>query len=329
MSGSEGTKGIAAQTSRRNDTKRKFSGPNDIEPKRRQFHRSSNSSGDTVALPSPRSPLNNSLAPRLPGVHRIGHPTYHGQNFPPTQSRVHDPKREIPRTPTSTSLHRRILVINPTSDQRLTDTIRAGIRPPPGTMVSYYTTQDGPFTIDGAYTTSQSVQAALAPLIKHNALSGYDGFLVAWYSEHPLVESLREKTSRPVLGIFQASISWACLRNRRFGIITTASCGDTLDESVGRTIDSSSPKFRGTVSNQETGNVYGDRWITEAALKLVGDRKCRVLILGDVRILQSDQAVRSAVGKSAEVINPVRVGIHLLAGLIHCEQQTLGAEIYG
>ena len=63
--------------------------------------------------------------------------------------------------------------------------------------------------------------AALAPLIQQNALAAHDGFLVACYSAHPLVESLRENTSRPVVGIFQASIFWALSLGGRFGIITT------------------------------------------------------------------------------------------------------------
>ena len=79
----------------------------------------------------------------------------------------------------------------------------------------------------------------------------------------------------------------------------------------------------------QTSNNVAQRWITEAALKLVRDEDCDVLILGNARIIWSEQAVRDVVGTHVTIINPVTAGIHMLAGLIHSGQQTSGAGIYG
>jgi len=109
----------------------------------------------------------NSIPPRLPGIHPVGNgdpltvsispPTFHRQTFPPTESPVQVPVREIPRTPNGSPLFRRILVINPNNNFDRSETVRATIRPPPGTMVQYCTTEDGPSIIDGVYTSSKSV----------------------------------------------------------------------------------------------------------------------------------------------------------------------------
>lgn len=252
-----------------------------------------------------------------------------------------------PPTPTSTSAaprlpnqlppFRRILVINPNNSIGMSNTLRTMVRPPPGTMVQYYTSADGPASIDGARTSLQSAAAALGPLIQSNALAGHDGFLVACYSAHPLVECLREMTSKPVMGIFQASIFWALSLGGRFGIVTTNQRWDyILTKSVHDLIGSNPSFARVICTGYSAAEVHGEtnknpvqRAMAEAAQKLVRDDHCDIIILGCAGMTGLEQTVRDAVGKHVTIIDAVVAGVHMLAGLIHAGQQTSGAGVYG
>jgi len=219
----------------------------------------------------------------------------------------------------------------------MTNTLRTMVRPPPGTMVQYYTSADGPASIDGARTSLQSAAAALPPLIQSNALSGHEGFLVACYSAHPLVECLRELTSKPVMGIFQASIFWALSLGGRFGIVTTNQRWDyILTKSVHDLIGSNPSFARVICTGYSAAEVHGDanknqveRAMAEAAQKLVRDDHCDIIILGCAGMTGLEQTVRNAVGKHVTIIDAVVAGVHMLAGLIHGGQQTSGAGVYG
>jgi Asp/Glu/hydantoin racemase len=204
-------------------------------------------------------------------------------------------------------------------------------------MVQYYTSADGPRSIDGAQTSIQSTAAALGPLIHGNALAGHDGFLVACYSAHPLVECLREMTSKPVMGIFQASIFWALSLGGRFGIVTTNQRWDyILTKSVHDLIGSNPSFARVICTGYSAADVHGDlhrnqvqRAMAEAAQKLVRDDHCDIIILGCAGMTGLEQTVRDAVGKNVTIVDGVLAGVHMLAGLIHSGQQTSGAGVYG
>jgi Asp/Glu/hydantoin racemase len=204
-------------------------------------------------------------------------------------------------------------------------------------MVQYYTTADGPSSIDGVRTSIQSTAAALGPLIQGNALAGHDGFLVACYSAHPLVECLREMTSKPVMGIFQASIFWALSLGGRFGIVTTNQRWDyILTKSVHDLIGSNPSFSRVVCTGYSAAEVHGDsnrnqvqRAMADAAQKLVREDHCDIIILGCAGMTGLEQTVRDAVGKNVTIIDGVVAGVHMLAGLIHSGQQTSGAGAYG
>jgi len=244
----------------------------------------------------------------------------------------------VPRPPqTQLPPFRRILVINPNRSVEMTNSIREMVRPPPGTMVQYYTSADGPSSIDGVRTSVQSTMAALHPLIAGNALSGHDGFLVACYSAHPLIECLREMTSKPVMGIFQASIFWALSLGGRFGIVTTNQRWDyILTKSVHDLIGSNPAFARVVCTGYTAAEVHGasnrnqvQRAMAEAAQKLVKEDQCDAIILGCAGMTGLEQTIREVVGKHVTIIDGVVAGVHMLAGIIHAGQRTSQAGVYG
>jgi Asp/Glu/hydantoin racemase len=62
-------------------------------------------------------------------------------------------------------------------------------------------------------------------------LDQHDGFLVACYSDHPLVWTLQQSTQKPVVGIFQASVAISLqliFRHQTFGIVSTGDVWEGL-----------------------------------------------------------------------------------------------------
>lgn len=219
----------------------------------------------------------------------------------------------------------------------MSNTLRTMVRPPPGTMVQYYTTADGPRSIDGASTSIQSTAAALGPIVHGNALNGHDGFLVACFSAHPLVECLRELTVKPVMGIFQASIFWALSLGGRFGIVTTNQRWDyILTKSVHDLIGSNPSFARVICTGYSAAELHSDanrngvqRAMAEAAQKLVQEDHCDVIILGCAGMTGLEQTVREAVGTKVTIVDAVIAGVHMLASMIHAGKETSRAGAYG
>ena len=338
--------------------KRKFSALDGKETNETSSENSASSQGDTTRPPSvsppsiypPPPPI--SIPPRsttTTGIihppHSLNHPSplvglpFHSV-FPPTMSQPASPTQApiaVPRPPAQMPPFRRILVINPNKSIEMSNTLRTMVRPPPGTMVQYYTTADGPPSIDGVRTSVQSTMAALGPLIHGNALGGHDGFLVACYSAHPLVECLREMTSKPVMGIFQASIFWALSLGGRFGIVTTNQRWDYILTKSVHDLIGSNPSFAKVLcTGYSAAEVHGEtnrnkvqRAMAEAALKLVREDHCDIIILGCAGMSGLEQTIRDAVGRDVTIIDGVVAGVHMLAGLIHSGQQTSAAGAYG
>ena len=81
------------------------------------------------------------------------------------------------------------------------------------------------------YDEALSVQGTLEAFIDHE--KGFDGCVVACYSDPLAVYALREITTKPVLGIAEASIHLACLLGNKFSIVTTNErWGPLLQEAV-------------------------------------------------------------------------------------------------
>lgn len=113
---------------------------------------------------------------------------------------------------------KRILVINPNSTQEMTFSLRdeiATLSLPDTISVDYHTgpISIAPPSINNQEDAKQSTVACLQEFddLHPHIYSSYDGYLVACYSDHPLVEKLQErvKPGAVVMGIFQASMLYA------------------------------------------------------------------------------------------------------------------------
>lgn len=113
---------------------------------------------------------------------------------------------------------RRILVINPNSNEIVTRGLAEALAPirfADGPQIECRTLAEGPYGIE----TQEHVESVTLPLRSLVAGSnGVDAFVIACYSD-PGLHVCREATDRPVFGINEAGVLTALARGERFGVI--------------------------------------------------------------------------------------------------------------
>lgn len=116
-----------------------------------------------------------------------------------------------------------IHVINPNSSQHVTDGIARAVDPMRAVSpvrIAALTLAEGPPGIE----TQAHVDGVVGPLLAQCAAleDSASAFVIACYSD-PGLAALREQSSRPVLGIAEASILTAMTMGQRFGILSILS----------------------------------------------------------------------------------------------------------
>jgi len=120
---------------------------------------------------------------------------------------------------------RRILVINPNSNERVTAGLRSSLRSDrDDVLIEYCTLGDGPFGIES----DADIRAAVPLVVGRVAASdAYDAFVIACYSDPGLAEC-RRQFDKPVFGMQQSALETAAGLGGRFGVIALS------DESIAR-----------------------------------------------------------------------------------------------
>lgn len=113
----------------------------------------------------------------------------------------------------------RILVINPNSSEAVTRGIDAAMEPlrlAGGPGIDCVTLAEGPPGIE----TQQHVDGVVAPMLRlvREKEAHYAAFVIACYSD-PGLHSVREATSKPVLGISECGVLTALTLGHKFGVI--------------------------------------------------------------------------------------------------------------
>lgn len=116
---------------------------------------------------------------------------------------------------------RRILVVNPNSNELVTRGLAAALAPvtfQDGPEIICETLREGPFGVE----TQAHVDAVALPLVQLvRSRKDVDAFVIACYSD-PGLHGCREATSQPVFGINEAGVLSALARGERFGVIAIA-----------------------------------------------------------------------------------------------------------
>lgn len=194
-----------------------------------------------------------------------------------------------------------------------------------------------PRSIDNDGDALSSAIACLPSLIP--LLAQHDGFLVACYSRHPLVWQLRTHTDKPVIGIFESSITTALhlLRrgDERFGILSTGSVWETLlsngvNETFGVDGQSSIARFTGIETTGLNATDLHDSPAQEVRQRMIDATKrllnkgVMVICLGCAGMAGMDRIVRDACvqelgeeqGLNVRIVDGVKSGLVTLEGLV-------------
>ncbi len=211
-----------------------------------------------------------------------------------------------------------------------------------------YTAPSGPDSINDEDDARKSADIVFKDLNSSTYPVGFDGFVVACYSVHPLTRGLKSMTSATqqtqVIGIFEASISTAMSvlppsgsgHAEKFGIVTTGQYWeDTLTHGVldflGCDNVASCKRFKGVEStglsaaelHTSQPSEVRNRMI-KATRRLVKDRDVGAICLGCAGMAGMDAIVREAcveelgevLGNQVHIIDGVKAGVALVEGLV-------------
>ena len=127
----------------------------------------------------------------------------------------------------------KILIINPNTSEHFNQLLQvtADLYSLDSTKFKVVSPKAGPSAIEGVYDEALSVQGTVEIFLDYEP--DFDGFIVACFSDPLSVYALREISSKPVIGIAEASIHLACLLGNKFSIVTTNErWGPLLTEAV-------------------------------------------------------------------------------------------------
>ncbi|UJR07030.1 hypothetical protein I4U23_011318 [Adineta vaga] len=196
------------------------------------------------------------------------------------------------------------------------------------TQIDQFTTpSSAPAEITSFTTEVLSPAAYINQLIPF--LKQYDGFLVACFSDHSLVEILREHIDKSVVGIVQTSLVHATLLGNRSGIVITNKEWEVLlTKSIHNlTLDHRCGGIKATnispASLERAGEDVVNVAMSEPASELVKNNRCDVIILGCAGMSGLKKTMQQAfltMGLKASVIDPVVAGYEVLSGLVTAQK---------
>lgn len=276
--------------------------------------------------------------------------------------------RRSPATPkpTVTMRENTILIINPNSTESMTSGLRPLVEslhfkdvcnlPYPGipnlqvlhtdllftqSQHDFFTAPSGPKSINDENDAADSAThclPALAPLLPH-----YDAFLVACYSQHPLVHILKAQDAirnhgKAVTGIFEASVGTALQLiqpHEKFGIVSTGKVWEEIltDAVVALlgTGEDGGKRFAGVETTGLNATDLHDapaeeveRRMKEAAKRLVRKGHVGAICLGCAGMSGMDTMVREACceelgeaeGRRVRIVDGVQAGVAWLEGVV-------------
>ncbi|PWN53903.1 hypothetical protein IE53DRAFT_309360 [Violaceomyces palustris] len=229
-----------------------------------------------------------------------------------------------------------ICVVNPNSSSVITDALQKTLSPqaPPGSSLRFITgppsappsINDPPTSILSASETFRHL-TELSPsmqLARHSS----DAYLVACFSDHPLVGMLRHSVpDKPAIHLLEAAIIHSLSCGTKFGVLTTGSdVVPDIDAGVRKLLGGNSDRYAGTYATG-LGVVElktGDRLKVESVIKQgaakVAERGADVIILGCAGMAGMEELVRQGVKEAGyssniSVIDGAKAGIQILSGL--------------
>lgn len=218
----------------------------------------------------------------------------------------------------------KILLINPNCTELMTENCIKMVEqhiPPDVIVIGYTAPKTAPTTVEGHL--DGVISSADVMRDAYNLIKESDACLVACFSDHPLINCIREEFDMPCCGIMEAAIYSARIIGGRFGIVTTV--------------------YRSSIRHADAVRIYGLNGqcagllstglkvaelhtkpreevlsiMKNVATTLVVEKDADCILLGCAGMTDMLEAVEDAVKPhGAVVIDGVVAGVNLLSGLV-------------
>lgn len=162
------------------------------------------------------------------------------------------------------------------------------------------------------YEDSSQASPGMTRLLRENE-EAFDGFVIACHSD-PNLDVMKEITTKPVVGIGEASMKIASLLGHNFSVISDSIHSIPNKEDLARkyNLDKALASVR---APQDKKNTDSDEAIyTEVARKAVEKDGAEVLILGCAGLTGLDKPIQNNVG--APVLDGIICALIIVSGLI-------------
>jgi allantoin racemase len=224
----------------------------------------------------------------------------------------------------------RIKVINGNTYDAMTQGIDEAAQAARFNMTEIVTTQPktGPESIEGFYDEFLAVPGILEEVVL--SIADFDAFVIACWGD-PGVEAAREITSKPVVGIAEASLYVVNMLAARWGVVTT---GHRVLDMIEKTIYKTGFAHR-CVSIRTTGLAVTEtetaRAATLDALEVAGrlaieEDKAEALCLGCAGMSGLDRELEVRLG--VPVVDAVAAAVKMAEALVSLKKQTSKALTY-
>ena len=216
----------------------------------------------------------------------------------------------------------RILVINPNSNQAITDGMARALKPlaiSGGPDIECVTLIEGPFGIE----TQADIEAVTLPLRKRVCdRDDADAYVIACYSD-PGLQVCREATGKPVFGIQECGVLTALTQGDRYGIIALGKASVKRHLRYLRqmgVIDRLANERPAGLSVEEsaTGAATFDR-LCEVGRELRDYDSADTIILGCAGMAVHRAGLMDHLG--IPVIDPVQAAVSMAIGVVLLQQQ--------
>lgn len=226
----------------------------------------------------------------------------------------------------------KLMILNPNTSKDFTKAIQlvGDSVKSPGTELVCLNPTSGPRSIESIYDELLSSGPCLEIIINHQAI--YDGFIIACYGNHPVINAAREMLNQPVIGIMEASLYLACAVGRNFSVITSGDRAVTmfweavrafgLKERCASIRSTSTPVL--ALEGAERAKV--EELILTEAQKAVEMDGAEVISLGCAGMAGLDRHLTSELG--IPVIDGVAAAVKFVEALVGCGIQTSKRRAY-
>jgi len=207
----------------------------------------------------------------------------------------------------------KILIINPNSDPEMTAAIQRSAEEYAGTEfgVVCKPTPGAPLFIE---TYEDTLQAApgMIQLLKEEE-EGFDAFIIACHCD-PNLEAMKEITTKPVVGIGEASMKLASMLGHRFSVISTTVHSIPNKEAQVRKLHLEGVLASVKAPPEEMAGASDEEKVLRAAQLALEEDKAEVIVLGCAGMSGLDKRLSAQIG--APVLDGVVCALIIATGLV-------------